>query len=126
MLIEVFELLMLVVYDRHLRAEPEGREHGVKPYRSAAYHGNPAVPYPRSAAQKDPLPSLRLLEEMDSHLDRQPACYLAHGDEKRERAVGELDGLEGYGAASALLEGLNELIVGREMEIAKNRVMFFY
>ena len=105
--------------DRHLRAQSEGDHRRVVADHAAADHDDLPRRHAGYAAEEQPAPADRLLQEVGARLRGKAAGDLAHRGEQRESAVRRLDGLVRDGGDTALDECAGQRLVGRDVEVGE-------
>ena len=111
------------VEEEHVRRHPDGDLRGVDPDRPGADHHHVRRRDPGHAAEQDPAPAHRLLEEEGAGLSRQPARDLAHRGEQRQVAVAVLDRLVGDAGRAGATEAGRQLRGRSEMQVGEERLL---
>ena len=123
-LLEMAHAVERALEDRHLGAEAERDDRGVVADDAAADDHDLAARDAGHAAEQQPAPAERLLEEVRAGLRREPARDLRHRREQRQRAVRQLDGLVGDGRDARVDERPRERLVGRDVQVREERQPF--
>ena len=110
--------------DRDVRAEADRDDRGVVADDAAADHDDVTRRDAGHAAEQEPAPAERLLEEVRAGLRREAAGDLAHRRQQRQRPVVGLDRLVGDGGDAALDERPRQRLVGRDVEVGEEHEPF--
>ena len=107
------------IQQEHLRIHRRRHPSGIPAHDAGPQHHHPGGPHAGATAHQNAAAAVGLLQQVGTHLGRQPTGDLAHRCQQRQAAVFQLHRLVGHGGGARRQQRLAHLWIGGQVQVGE-------